>query len=909
MDLLEHCIYLMDNKLNKMVDKTVKVESIAFNDKTMQYNVKFIDGGTYNYNKTSVIWRKDPVEVDVKDKAIYVRGTYISNIIKVLFFEEWTRVFYKTGHVASYPSSDIKIINNYANTGKTSTFLNYLLEVAQVVKEWNVEEGFLEKEISNLFVSNESILYKLINDEKILTRPSNTLIISPWQSNKAQLEAIRNALSSSISVIQGPPGTGKTQTILNLISNLLVQDKTIAVLAGNNEAVSNVYEKLKENGLAGICAVLGNTDHVKDFLSQDHDDKELASIFNAENRNINECLKLSAAVNDIYNTQAELSKLNNEFNEALAQFRVLAAEHPNTSKAVPEQISRIKLSIDNTLILASYIETLNMKRRITLLNRFKARFKYKLKNIKSIVRQSNTISIYFQKEYYKILLLQLKDKIKEIQKKLAEIDEKTIIKQYCESSALYLRSILKKHFSKVLDKPLAPDKSYRYNFTSFTNRFPIVFSTTHSLAHCSQRGFLYDYVIIDESSQVDLCSAAIALSCAKNIVCVGDLKQLPHVVTSANLNILKDVFAKYKLDNCFDYAKHSLLDSLTSKYGKEIKNTILNEHYRCDPEIIGFCNRRFYNDELLVHTDHSEGNGIKIITTEPHYARNRSNPRQVDIILQDILPSIKEGSIGIVAPYRDQVELLQNNIQNQDIVIDTVHKFQGKECDTIILSTVSNKAKIYEDPDRCDFLNNENLINVAISRAKKNLYIVASKELLMQDHSLMHDLARYLTYYAPDSSIKETSVYSVFDLMYDSYSPVLEMMRKKMLRITDEDSENIVANVLLDLQIKYEQKFGFVLHYSLNRIINAKTITDPEDKNFVQNCNTHCDFVLYRKLDKSIMFAIEVDGSQHNSSRTQRQRDERKDRILTLVGIPVIRIGTTETNIEERLSKIITKIL
>ncbi|HCK1662647.1 TPA: AAA family ATPase, partial [Escherichia coli] len=69
-------------------------------------------------------------------------------------------------------------------------------------------------------------------------------LIFPFGLNESQLLAVERAFSSQISVIEGPPGTGKTQTILNIVANILIQNKTVAILSNNNSAVSNVYEKM-----------------------------------------------------------------------------------------------------------------------------------------------------------------------------------------------------------------------------------------------------------------------------------------------------------------------------------------------------------------------------------------------------------------------------------------------------------------------------------------------------------------------------------------------------------------------------------------------------------------------------------------------------------------------------------------
>ena len=60
-------------------------------------------------------------------------------------------------------------------------------------------------------------------------------------------------------MIEGPPGTGKTQTILNILANLVaIQGKSVAVVSNNNEAVKNVIEKMTKGGYGFLTALLGN---------------------------------------------------------------------------------------------------------------------------------------------------------------------------------------------------------------------------------------------------------------------------------------------------------------------------------------------------------------------------------------------------------------------------------------------------------------------------------------------------------------------------------------------------------------------------------------------------------------------------------------------------------------------------
>ena len=92
-------------------------------------------------------------------------------------------------------------------------------------------------------------------------------IYYPFGCNASQKTAVEAALMHQVSIIQGPPGTGKTQTILNIISNLLMADKTVLVVSNNNSAVQNVLEKLEGEGLGFIVAKLGSVQNKEEFIA------------------------------------------------------------------------------------------------------------------------------------------------------------------------------------------------------------------------------------------------------------------------------------------------------------------------------------------------------------------------------------------------------------------------------------------------------------------------------------------------------------------------------------------------------------------------------------------------------------------------------------------------------------------
>ena len=75
-------------------------------------------------------------------------------------------------------------------------------------------------------------------------------------------------MNNRVSIIQGPPGTGKTQSILNIIANLIVQNKTVAIVSGNNEAIKNVLEKMQKKNYDFLLSLLGKKENKEIFYDQ-----------------------------------------------------------------------------------------------------------------------------------------------------------------------------------------------------------------------------------------------------------------------------------------------------------------------------------------------------------------------------------------------------------------------------------------------------------------------------------------------------------------------------------------------------------------------------------------------------------------------------------------------------------------
>ena len=99
-----------------------------------------------------------------------------------------------------------------------------------------------------------------------------------------------------------------------------------------------------------------------------------------------------------------------------------------------------------------------------------------------------------------------------------------------------------------------------------------------------------------------MTTGVLAFSCARNIVIVGDMKQLPNVLTEDDIRTSDDIWAKYSLDERYRFSTHSLLSSALETW-QNAPVTLLREHYRCHPKIINFCNQKFYHGQLIIMTN------------------------------------------------------------------------------------------------------------------------------------------------------------------------------------------------------------------------------------------------------------------------------------------------------------------
>ena len=257
------------------------------------------------------------------------------------------------------------------------------------------------------------------------------------------------------------------------------------------------------------------------------------------------------------------------------------------------------------------------------------------------------------------------------------------------------------------------------------------------------RELRFESLLIDEASMAPLPYVALAASRVTGpAIAVGDFQQLPPVVASRAPNAERwfrtDLFREVGVVDAerADGGLPSTRDGLCA---------MLDLQYRMAPEIRGLVSEFFYGGRLRdapeVASRRTTGRAMTVLDTsglEPRVERvdgSRRNRAHAEVVADFLAQAARDGfaEIAVVCPYRAQTRQLRDLVRRRlgsaapdDLGISTIHRFQGREKRLVVIDTVD------APPGRSWFLNERRnpdfprLLNVALSRARERLVIVAS---------------------------------------------------------------------------------------------------------------------------------------------------------------------------------------
>ena len=249
-----------------------------------------------------------------------------------------------------------------------------------------------------------------------------------------------------------------------------------------------------------------------------------------------------------------------------------------------------------------------------------------------------------------------------------------------------------------------------------------------------QRAAMFDLTILDEAAQIDQMDAPVALVRARSAIVVGDPHQLGHTLLLSN----QKVQAAAEANGVNAERVNPNRDSVLDVAGAVGSTHVLNEHFRSAPHLIEFSARRIYGNSLGIVTRHPSNEAadhIDVHVVDGWRSAQKVNESEVAECLSAASAMIEAGhrSIGFVSPFRDQADAIEkavltafslDEIDDFGLRVGTVHSFQGDERDVIIASWAVGP----DEPDRAwQFVNQPNLFNVMVTRARQCMAVVTSR--------------------------------------------------------------------------------------------------------------------------------------------------------------------------------------
>ena len=895
MDARKHLIII------KGKDQTDSVASFQFRNGKCEVVYTSAPNKTYNFQSSNVEILPLQKKIDPAQVIVTANGQTISGIDEILDFGGYYRIVRNGKRDLSFRRSEVQLQQNCLMDGKNQEAFQYFKETAAAIS-LVAENGIniLSMQYDKIRqVSEDTVLASYLAPQKEVKVPQMPeAVIYPFGLNQSQKLAVERALSSKISIIQGPPGTGKTQTILNIIANVVRSGKTVAVVSNNNSATHNVAEKLEKKNADFLTAFLGSLANKQKFLETQTDVYPNMSewvMSTEERRQLDqETTVLSKELNEMLNAKNRIAEIEQEFLQLNPEQHYFEEYYATYSDAPTESLG--KLSSQKILALwMEFEQHAEHESRLGLLQKLSIMFRFNRSALKLFLRSPELAIPYLQSQFYAVKRRELEVEKQELNCKLEHYAFDAKMDELTQKSLRLFQAELATRYHWQNNRQRFEMSDFRWNFAEFTREYPVVLSTTYSIKGTLSIDHLYDYMIVDEASQVDLATGVLAFSCARNIVIVGDLKQLPNVLTEDDIRTSDAIWQRYSLDERYRFSTHSLLSSALEIW-QDAPVTLLREHYRCHPKIINFCNQKFYHGKLIVMTkDHDEPNVLAMYrTTAGNHARGHLNQRQIDVIQQEVLPRLHQQnfeSIGIITPYRDQVTAIRRQL-GDTYAVDTVHKFQGREQDAIILTSVDNVIT--------DFVDDPHMLNVAVSRAVHSLAVVTSQD-PRNDRTNYGDLMRYIEY--NNFEVIQSHVYSVFDMLYQGYAEQRKIYLQKHKRVSEYDSENLMYALIQEvLSEEAFSSIGCAVHVSLATLVKSYEPLTKEERQYARNPLTHVDFLLFNQMDKQPVLAVEVDGTGfHEAGSNQAARDMKKNSILEKCAVPLLRLRTDGSGEKEKI--------
>ncbi len=611
----------------------------------------------------------------------------------------------------------------YDNNSKK---LDHIQNAPVKALEINIDLSFILKAVKNYIKKAEHkphLISKLENFKKYDSQPHQDILKPLKNLLESQQNAVRYSLINPVSVIWGPAGAGKTTTLIEIVRNLYYGRKKILITSYTHTAIDNLlygfYDKQKNNWLIPKEDILRigqpriadkeARDKINEVTTYGH----LMIIINKLDIKIQKYRQCY-----VYLLRQEIDKKRNrimELRENISQINGTISE----CKSIKNELTSLQSE--------SFLSRLKNRRRITDLQT-------RLHNCKMLEEERHIKKEQLQKEEAELSTLEKKSE------KYVDSYDFPKIPEMLDGKAHDIKSVSKKikELIEEKNKLKAQTKELEKDLIARCSIVGITLASLLIRLDTDDEFPDFDYLIIDEVSMVPPPLIAGALYHNFNsIVLSGDPMQLPPIPA--------------KKEKSHDFFTNSLYDILNFNDPYDERALFLDTQNRYPVDLGTAISKLFYKNLLKNGERCSKEQGYIALDTSAENAKverpdgqnkSRINKKHAEIaveIIENLLsnrePIITVSQIGIVTPYRLQVEEIVKLLEREGIKgieSGTVHKYQGREKDYIIYDTVEGFYNIPQLKPYIDFSFEKRLVNVALTRTVKLIFILCNKRSIVK---------------------------------------------------------------------------------------------------------------------------------------------------------------------------------
>ncbi|MFC3451373.1 caspase, EACC1-associated type [Amycolatopsis speibonae] len=571
--------------------------------------------------------------------------------------------------------------------------------------------------------------------------------VAPLALNDAQRAVLESAMSRPLTVATGPPGTGKSQLVANVVATAVSNGQSVLITSTNNRAVDEVWERC-ERLVPGALVRTGSKGDPKKGRKnyREQEQRSIRSLMAAPPSTLNE--QTSRAV--LWQATKALDQVFKAVNEKAEQERDLlriAGDRQASASALGHEANQLRnlFAGANLLELAARADRISRAKLFGSLRRKRFcraiswqgdRSATTCASLGALAQQEvawdnarTAIANIHDDHTLEVSLGACADDVRALSKQLLETTVRTAVHSGRNNVEALVRAT----------SGSGTDWSEIRRSLPYLRAWAV---TNHSIRRFPTTPGLFDLVIVDEASQCSIPQVIPALYRAKRALIIGDAMQLSPVITvtparESSIRRAHGLDAAWLEARRMNYRRHSAFNALSAAASGEL---LLDEHYRCHPDIAAVVNERYYFGQLTILTDtrqlrRRQGNAITWSHVKGSAVRDAHgswrNPteaeqvtREVSALLQQLPP---DSDIGVVTPFAAQAALLSKRWGHESRVrVGTVHTFQGGERDAIVLSLVADANMPART--RTWLGRQRNLWNVAITRARSTLVLVGDRD-------------------------------------------------------------------------------------------------------------------------------------------------------------------------------------